>query len=102
MSNKLYVQFVTRSSRLLKSVQTVASTWGNTFVIFANSMMMILRRGSSIVMIVEFVESVVVINFSIARSAVLVIQIACVTIIHALIILCVTTAPFVTSTYLTR
>lgn len=71
-----------RSSRLLGFVPTVVSTWGNTFAIFANSMMMILRSSSFIVMNVEFVELVAERNSFIAKSVDPAIQWICVIITY--------------------
>ncbi|KAG4948674.1 hypothetical protein JHK86_041913 [Glycine max] len=54
---RLFVQFVTQSSQLLKFAQTVVSEWENISAASANSSMMIPGNNSFIVMIVGFVGS---------------------------------------------
>ncbi|KAH7573621.1 hypothetical protein JRO89_XS03G0181600 [Xanthoceras sorbifolium] len=58
----LFVQFVIQSNRLIEFVRTVVSAWGNISVKFANSTMMILRKGSFIAMIVGSAGSCYSIN----------------------------------------
>lgn len=83
MLNKLFVQFVTPSSLLLKFALTVASKWENISATSANSSMMMQRNNSFTVMIAGSAGSVVEKISSTARSVGLVMQLVCVIIIYA-------------------
>jgi hypothetical protein len=68
--NKSFVQFVTKSSRLLKFVQIVEYVWGNITATFANSMMMIPRNNNFIVINVGSAELAAVKIIFTARNVV--------------------------------
>nr|GME04616.1 E3 ubiquitin-protein ligase MIEL1 [Ipomoea batatas] len=91
----MVVVTVIMKKRWLKFAQTAVSKWENTFVIFVISLMMISRKGSFIVMIVEYAGLEVGKTSFIATNVALVMQLVCVTITLVWRTPCGITAPFV-------